>query len=116
MKGKADMGLERYVIQELEKRGIYYGDLTIIKISKAFGIDVSYLEQSSRIYKINNKYFIILDSRKNELSQHEEFLHVFAYFLLEIYNIDDYSYKELQIKHIVEILKCPKNYLQKFKR
>ena len=105
---------ERVVNNELLRRGIDSIDKINIRcLSEAFNITLIYWCCSTRIIKYNNHYYCILDNRKNEIEQYEDFLHELAHIIFDdelrvTNNTKQFNYREWKVDYLVPLIAIPK--------
>lgn len=102
------------VNQELLSRGIDSMDkLNIRDLADAFELRLYYCNRSTRIIEWEGQKYCIIDTRKPQMLQYEDFLHELAHIiydkeLLVTTNLNRYIYKERKIDYLVPLIAIPK--------
>lgn len=105
---------EEVVNNELIKRGIdNISRLNIRDLSDAFGITLFFWNCSPRIIKHSGAYYCVLDAKKPDVLQYEDFLHeichvIFDEHLLATKKKELYINKERKIDFLVPLVAIPK--------
>lgn len=105
---------EDVVNNELIKRGIdNISRLNIRDLSDAFGITLFFWNCSPRIIKHSGAYYCVLDAKKPDVLQYEDFLHEICHVIFDdelrvTNNTKQFNYRECKVDYLVPLIAIPK--------